>query len=888
LLTLTSGARFGSYDVLATLGVGGMGEVYRARDTRLGREVALKILPASVAADPERLARFDREARLLAALTHPRIATLHALEQIDGRPVLVMELVPGEDLSQRIDRGPVPVPETLTIAIQIALALEAAHEKGIVHRDLKPANIKLTDDGEIKVLDFGLAKAFGSDDPSSPGAMNSPTLTAPPTAGGVILGTAAYMSPEQARGRAADKRADIWAFGAVVFEMLTGQRLFQSETVSDTLAAVLRQDVDFSRLPAGTPPALTRVLRRCLERDPRNRLHDIADARIVLEDIVSGRDVDPPAPAAVLPSTSAARAGGGRLRVAAFAAAAFVIGAAGMYVLDVVRRETPSAPFVRMSITNPPGVEFVWGQTLAPDGSFVVFVGSAGQKRDLFVLRFDEPVARRLEHTQGAGMPFVSANGRWVGFFRNNGLHKVAVDGGDPLPIAQNLSPGPGTVWLPDGTIVLPATWVSGLMAIAPDGTRRALTTPDPARQERAHWFPAAMPDGRHLLFTIQRAGAGLNSAHVAWLDLHTGKYSVVTEGALPFFVEPGYLVFFRAGGFHAVAFDPSSGTISGTPVKVLEDASGLPPQSDHASFSVAANGTVVYKPHDVEAQLVWVAAGGARENLPFAPRRWIDASLSPDDRRIIAGVVEGGRNMLRLLDLEGRTEDALSIEGNAWGAQWHPDGHRIAFAAQRKGDLDAYWLDLATGAPAEPLLVTPADDVPLGWLADGRAIVAQSQDDGSSAIFLMQPGKPDSKVMFSSDLIFSTLPRVSPNGRWLAYMNRLSGQNEVYVRPIASAGQPRRISTDGAQAVAWSPTGKELYLARPPDILVAPWHEDRDRFVIDKARLFARVENSSPQNTFFVAADGRMLIELPVAPPVYPFRVVMGWQRELERKLRR
>jgi Tol biopolymer transport system component len=289
-----------------------------------------------------------------------------------------------------------------------------------------------------------------------------------------------------------------------------------------------------------------------------------------------------------------------------------------------------------------------------------------------------------------------------------------------------------------------------------------------------------------------------------------------------------------------------------------------------------------------VDSQLVWVADGGAQENLPFAPRRWIDAILSPDGRRIIAGVIEGGRNMLRLLDLERPTETPLSIEGNAWGARWHPDGHRIAFLAQRKGDIDAYVLDLATGAPPEPLLATPADDVPLGWLPlpDGRAILAQSQDNGPGLIFLMQPGKPDNKVRFSSDPIFS--PRVSPNGRWLAYTNSSSGQNEVYVRPIAGAGPPRQISTDGAQAVAWSPTGKELYLARPPDILVVPWHEDRDRFVIDKARLFARVENSYPQNTFYVAADGRMLIEVTVAPLVYPFRVVMGWQRELERRLRR
>ena len=448
-----------------------MGQVYKARDGRLGRDVAIKVLPASVANDPERLARFEREAKLLASLSHTNIAQIYGLEDTAssgkaGR-FLVMELAPGEDLTLRIGSGPLDLPDALPLALQITHALEAAHERGIVHRDLKPANIKVSDDGAVKVLDFGLAKAFASGDPESASAMNSPTLTAQATAAGVILGTAAYMSPEQARGREADKRADVWAFGVVFFEMLTGARLFQGETISDTLAAVLRQDIPWSTLPPGTPAEITRLLRRCLERDRKNRLHDIADARIVLEEVMRGGGKEEPV--AVAPLAAPAKSRG--LIFGAGAIAALALGVALGRWTSPAPAAAPAAPTVRLVVPKPNGVTNVGEPAVAPDGSFVVFVGRSGTKASqLYIQQLDQTAPRAIERTEGAAQPFLSSDGRWIAFRRVNRLEKIAIDGGEPLPITQLPGSGPGGVWLPDNTILFAKSWLSELWSVSSEG----------------------------------------------------------------------------------------------------------------------------------------------------------------------------------------------------------------------------------------------------------------------------------------------------------------------------------------------------------------------------------------------------------------------------------
>jgi serine/threonine-protein kinase len=886
-LSLQSGLRLGQYEVLAKLGEGGMGEVYRAKDTTLGREVALKVLPASVAGDPERLARFEREAKLLASLNHANIATLHALERFENRHVLVMELVPGDDLTTRIARGPMPLDEALPIAIQIAHALEAAHERGVVHRDLKPANIKVSDDGAVKVLDFGLAKALGPEDSgSTSNAMNSPTLTAHATAAGIILGTAAYMSPEQARGRTADKRADIWAFGAILFEMLTGARLFEGETISDTLAAVLRQDLPWARLPASTPNELRRLLRRLLERDRKNRLHDIADARLVLEEVARGGAEDTPAPIAA-PSRSRAR-----WPLAAVAGLALLaVGAAlGRYVLAPA--PSASAETIRLIVPMPPGVTNIRYPAVSPDGRFVVFTGQAGSRAPkLYLHYFNAAMPRAIEGTDGALHPFVSPDARWIGFRRNNRLERISVDGGQPLGIADASTSGPSSTWLPGGPIVFAASWLVGLSAVSPEGGEvRSLTTLNASRNEIGHWFPSALPDGRHVLFTVWLKTTGLDDAEVALLDVRTGTYRILFKGAEARYVAPGAIVYFRAGTYQAVRFDLDSLEPSGDPVRVLEDARGNIPEGGNVHTDIAAQGTAAYEstPSVPESRLVWVSPGGALEELPFPVRRYGALSLATDGRRVAVDVVEAGRYSIRLLDLSPnqRADDAINLPGTNWGPIWHPDGKHLAFIAMRKGDFDTYWKDVTSTAAAEPLLVTDGDDIPVAFSDDGRTlIVEQSESNGTYPLKRMSlppPGKQELVLPDDSDGAV-----VSPDNKYIAYVSERTG--EVYVLPLVGGGVPERVSTGGGEAVAWSANSRELYYARPPEILAVTLGQEGPRLRPMGERVWARVNQSWPQQrAFAIGKDGRILIALPKEPVIPQIRVILGWDQEIAQKLRR
>ncbi len=865
-----------------------MGEVYRAKDTKLGRDVAVKILPDSVAHDPERLARFEREAKLLASLTHANIAALYALDRGDNRHFLVMELAAGDDLSARIDRGPVPLDEALAIASQVARALEAAHDAGIVHRDLKPANIKVTSDGGVKVLDFGLAKALGPDaaGAASGAAMNSPTLTAQATAAGLILGTAAYMSPEQARGRDADKRADIWAFGVVLFEMLTGARQFQGETISDTLAAVLRQDITLANLPAGTPGEIRRLLRRCLERDRKNRLHDIADARIVLEEVARG--AEPEAAAAAVPATpSRARWPLG----VGLGVAMLAIGALGGYMMAPPATTNSAAGIVRLVIPMPPDVTYVGQPAVAADGTFVVFAGqTASRTTQLYLHRFDEAVPRALARTEGAGQPFVSPDGRWIGFRRAEQLEKISVEGGEPLPLAKASWGAPGSTWVPGGPIVYGVSWLGGLSAVSPEGGEvRRVTELDAARGEIGHWFPSALPDGRHVLFTVWLKATGMNDAETALLDLQTGKYRILFKGGEPHFIAPNAIVFFRAGTYHAVRFDLGTLSVSGEPVRVLDDARGNVPEGQRAETDMSATGTLAYLNGQArpDARLVWVAPGGALTEIPVPARAYAEVSLAPGGRIAAAGVLEAGRYVIRLLDFGQRTDDSLDLPGSNWTPVWHPDRRRIAFRAMRKGDFDTYWKDVTSSAPPEPLLVTDLDETPGAFTPDGKSlIVQQSEADGTYPLKLLSlepPGGPVTLVPFSSNGA-----AVRPDGKFAAFASRRSGTNEIYLVPLTGKGAPERVSSRGGQAAAWSVDGRELYYARPPEILAVTMQMEGGRLRPAGERVWARVEGSDPEDIFSVGPDGRILIALPKEPLVRQIRVVLGWDREVAEKLSR
>jgi len=921
-VSISPGTRLGPYEIVAPIGAGGMGEVYRARDTKLNRDVAIKVLPESFALDADRVARFTREAQVLASLNHPNIAQIFGIEEQGNTRALVMELVEGEDLSALIgavqdhgalrtssavgrpglegrragalqDQGAlrthgIPLADALPIAKQIADALEAAHEQGIVHRDLKPQNIKVRADGTVKVLDFGLAKALDRTLDSGSGtldAQNSPTMTAHATQMGMILGTAAYMAPEQARGKSVDKRADIWAFGAVLYEMLCGKRAFEGDEVSDVLAAVLRQELDWTALPAGTPAELTRLLRRCLERDAKNRLHDIGDARIILDEIARGGATDQ-TPVQVAPSRPARPA----WLISAIAVATLAIGlVAGRWAWSDRGPAASESALARLSVLAPAGVTVVQNPVLAPDGSFVVFVGISGNTQQLYLKRLDELVPRPVERTEGAGVPFVSPDGKWIGFTRSNHLEKIAVSGGDPIRLADMSATIPGASWGPDKTIIVTTSWYSGLSAVSSEGggSLRALTTVDTAHGEKGHWFPKFLPDGRHVLFTIFRAAGGLNDAQLAVLDLSSGKYTVVMPGAHGAYVAPGFLVFYRAGAYQAVRFDLRTLTPSGDPVTVLTESRGMPADGDTPMMSATSNGTLAYVPgqYTPSGVLTWVAEGGKLEPLSFGNRSYISAAIAPGGRRIATGVQDGGQYVIRLLDLDRRTDDVLELPGSNWKPVWNPDGRRLAMRTMVKGDYDIYAKDTTASTPPVPLLATPFDESPMAWLSEKQLVMYQSSADGFYRVKRLDLGAPDRPSSLSEN-VANTLS-VSPDGRWIAVDGTHTGRSEVYARPVDGEGVMERVTANGGTTPVWLRNGRDLVYLRGQDIMALSWRAAAGRITFEHERVWAHLSTPPTGDLFDAGADGRVLVGMPKEAPLAPqVHIILNWQQELARKL--
>ena len=909
-----------------------MGEVWRATDTRLGREVALKLLPAGLADDPERHARFEREARVLASLNHPHIATLYGLEHLEVRAdsrqptahstptlpasasgtaghgpratghdverapgalhVLVMELVEGEDLAQRLLRGAIPVGEAMEIALQIADALEAAHEKGIVHRDLKPANVKVTPDGIVKVLDFGLAKALdplaggASSNPAhSPTLLHSPAITAA-SQHGLLLGTAAYMAPEQARGRTVDKRADIWAFGVVLWEMLTGRRLFDGATTSDVLAAVLRDEPDLAALPAELPNVVRHVVARCLEKDPRRRFRDIGDVRLELETAEWG-----PAAAAGVSLVAARRPGAGVLLGAAAAVLLALTG--GVLAGRMLWRPDPApAPVLRMTLAPPTEIKDVSNPALAADGTMLVYQGYREGKGRIFLQRLDEFAPQPLAGTEGASEPFVSPDGRWIGFKSGARLFKVSATGGDALALTEATANGPGASWSGDGTIVYSSSWLGGLRQVGADGTGdRELTRPDASKGEKGHWWPQPVPGGRAVLFTAWLAKAGLNDAQIAVLDLKRGTYRSLLPGAHAFFVRPSYLVFYRAGAYHAVEFDADTLEVRGSPARVLGDCRALDPAgSSQVSFAASPDGTLAYHPGLLvpEAAVVRVDADGTQHPLPFTARSLITLRLAPDGGRAVVAAQANGGSALWLLDLERGTEEQLQIEGPAWAPAWHPDGKRLAFLSMRRGDFDVCMKDLAGGD--EPLLVSDADEAPTGFSPEGSRLVFQGSDaEGRYGLWVADLAAGGRRERLA-DLAGADNGRVSPDGRWLAFDAPQQGRREIYVQPFAGRGAPVRVSRSGGNRPAWSPVGRTLYYARRDDIVAVGYREGTESFIADTERVAAQVASPGGGGLagFDVLPDGRSFVALRAVSPDEPprLRVVLSWQTEIAKAL--
>ena len=878
---MLTGRRLGVYHLQALLGAGGMGEVYRAHDTRLGRDVAIKILPPAFTSDPDRLARFEREARVLASLNHPNIGAIYGFE--DGG--LVLELVEGETLAERVQRGPVPVAEALTLARQIADALEAAHEKGIIHRDLKPANIKVTPAGTVKVLDFGLAKAVAGD-ASSPDLTHSPTITVAGTREGVILGTAAYMSPEQARGLAVDKRTDIWAFGCVLYEMLTGRTAFGGATVADTLAAILERAPDWSALPAATPSTVARLLTRCLDKDLRRRLQHIGEARIEIEDMLSGASRTPSGAAVVdsqRPPIRLVRS------IAVVTSLVALIAVGGLMWTLRMTRQAPIAParLVRLTMATSGPAAITGNRPLAmtPDGTRVVYIGN--NDTQVFVRPLDgldaTPIATGAAPLNSV---FVSPDGQWVGFVEGTTLKKVAITGGPATTIAQG---GSDATWASEDTIILASTDTAiGLQRVSTAGNAATvLTRPDPARGELRHTLPEILSGGRAVLFTITATAGGLEAAQVAVLDLATGTSRVLVRGGSHGHYTPsGHLVYVAGSTLRAVRFDPVRLETRGVPVTVLPRL--VTTAGGAGFFAVAADGTLAYVDAPsptaaAERTLVWVDRQGREEPLAAPPRAYIQPRLSPDGTRV-AVAAQDEESDIWVWDLARQTLSRRTFDpANDFFPVWTPDGRRLVYNSARGSGPTLFWQPADGTGAAEAL----GNGFPSGMTPDGTRVLLSI--GGRDQLMLAVDG-PRSVQPLVQTPFNERNGVVSPDGRWLAYESDSSGRFEVYVRPFpnVSAGQ-WLVSTAGGARARWASGGEELFYETPGGALMAVrvgpgggiWSAGSPTRVIEGPYLTV---GGSIRN-YDVSPDGRRFLMVKASPAFAPqIIVVQHWGEELTR----
>ncbi len=710
------GRKLGHYEIVEKLGEGGMGAVYRARDTTLGREVALKLLPEFVAGDSEKIQRLEREARLLASLSHPNIATLHGLEESNGLKYLVMELVPGETLADRISRGPVRLEECIGIFRQIAEGLEAAHEKGVIHRDLKPANVVVTPEGRVKILDFGLAKAV-AEEASSSDLSKSPTLTREGTEQGVILGTASYMSPEQARGKTLDRRTDIWSFGCVFYEALTRKKAFSGETVSDTLAAILEKEPDWTALPAATSAKIRDLLRRCLQKDLHRRQQHIGDARIEIDE----------------PSESHATVP--RQRYLPWAVAALLLGIALWSLSRPVAEGERAVSWLTVSV--PPEHALVLGNetslALSPDGRRLVYAGRSEGARRLYIRSLDELEASPVPGTEGVTTAFFSPDGEWLGFLTEAGLiKKVQLDGGSPITLSDVQSM-PGADWGPGDTILVADD--SRLLRIsASGGTPSVLTTPDADLGETAHRYPQFLPDGKTALFTIR----GKGTPRIGLVSLETGEYRVLpVGGAFARYVRTGHLVYVSGSVLFAAPFDLDRLALTGAPVPVLE---GVYDTTDlMALYALSADGTLVYLPRDLELTLVWVDRKGAVRPILEDRRHYQAPRVSPDGRRIAVWV--DGHISVFEMDRGAMSQVTVGPNQERWPV-WTYDGSRLTF--RRDDPPNLFWQPADGSGEAERLTTSDNLQRPTSWSPDGNYLLYTDvgPDGGDIALLTLGDGE--------------------------------------------------------------------------------------------------------------------------------------------------
>ena len=870
------GKTLSHFRITAKLGEGGMGEVYRAKDTRLDREVALKFVREDFAQDEAHLDRFEREAKVLASLNHPHIAAIHGLEEADDVRFLVLELVEGDTLTEVLGRGPLAVGEALEICRQVAEAVAAAHALGVVHRDLKPGNIKITAEGTVKVLDFGIARVAPKLDATAPDFTESPTMTDDGTQAGRRVGTASYMSPEQVRGQPVDEQADIWSFGCVLYELLAARRAFQGETKGDTAAAILEHEPDWSLLPNATPRRIRLLLQRCLRKDRSHRLHNISDARIEIEE-EDREDVEIP----LQP--------GRRQRMALWFLAAMTVALLVLIAIGITNwNSSQSAPAAaqeptRLSINLPPGQSLVGGMasslSLSPDGSHMVYVSqnsALNLRAQLYVRAFDEFTARAVPGSEDAWGPFFSPDGQWVGFFAAGKLWKVSVAGGAPVAICDAANVATGATWGLDDTILF-TTFGSGVLQVsAAGGQPRSLTTPDSDNGELGHQSPQALPDDRGILFGIVTGKVG----RIVVLVQETGELKSLVEGSnVARYLPTGHLLYDHQRSLWAVPFDLTRLETIGSPTRVLEDIG--------KQFAFSDSGTILYYAAPSRpVTLEWIDRAGLATPIVEPAGLYSHLNLSPDDNRIVFSNGPEGARDIWVYDLERGTRSRLTTDGTNGYPVWSPDGNRIVFSSTRGGNYDLYWQPADGSSGAESLLAKDYPQFPSSWTPDGKQLLfAEYHPNTFSDIWVMSTtGDPASSPVIATQFEEGQV-QLSPDGKWLAFSADDSGRFEIYVQPFPLAGSRWQISTDGGGRPVWSRDEREIFYRRPDGGIVAVAVTTDPVFASGEPQLIFK---GPITGRYDVAADGKRFlvqrVEAEQTDSPTGLSVVLNWFDELER----
>ena len=825
-MALETGKKLGPYEIRSHIGAGGMGEVYLGRDTKLDRDVAIKVLPDALAHDAERLARFQREAKVLASLNHPNIAAIYGLQESVGTSCLVLEYVEGETLAARLKRGPLAADQALDVARQMTEALEAAHDKGVIHRDLKPGNVMLRLDGVVKVLDFGLAKALVDDSPKS-SFDNSPTITADYTKPGVVLGTAAYMSPEQARGRPLDKRTDIWSFGVVLFECLSGRRPFEGDTTSDLVARILEREPDWTALPASTPPLIQLLLRRCLAKNHKRRLRDIGDARVDIETAL-----DDPTSSGLLLAHGALAASSERRRGRAPPIAVMLAIAAlvGVGIGWLVRRAEPVAatPVIRFTVDIPPTYSLNREEdgralSLNPAGSMLAFATRTQGKQQIFIHDLSEGRARLVPGSEGGGMPFFSPDGRWLGFFARGKLMKVPVSGGPPLVVCD--ATRKGGAWLDDGTIVF--TGSGGILRVDDSGgdpqllaTGGPTTRTDDGKQLVLGFCSVEAVPGANYLVAGVWDGITIQDYATVAVSLSDGTVRPLMHRAVDArYVSPGYLVFLRESSLMAAPFDVERGVVTGEAFQVVEGVLSNK-WADTGQFAFSASGTLAYVPggrSGLGRRLVRVDLNGKSEPLMEGTDAMVGGiRVSPDGLDI--SLLTMRRHLdLWTFNLARRAVTLVSNTGEMWGPVWRPDGEAFVYQQQiPEQETQIVLKRIDSADPAEPVPIErPGDIVPSSFSLDGRHLLLIHDRDGTGGIediVLYHWGKSGPTEVVLGTPADEEAAMFAPDGEHFAYVSNETGRYEVFVRTFPETDRKWQVSLDGGHSPVWARDGKSLF----------------------------------------------------------------------------